>query len=116
MNNLELDMLLINWARWAKNPALSLGHCKSLESRYRSPQTWHANEMRPQVDILAAHRVEDAVVKLNPGARMLIVYNFVAPHLNFFQICRKAGVKPHNFDDAYLKARESLQNRLTITK
>ena len=86
MTDGELDLLLVNWVRWARTPHLSMNRCKSLEHRYRSPQTWHREDLKVDIDILQAHKVEDAVVSLNPSSRILIVYYYITPGQNLWQV------------------------------
>ena len=116
MTEIELELLLINWARWARASHLSTNHCKSLEHRYRSPQTWHREDLKVAVDILQAHRVENAVVILKPSPRTLIVYSYLTPNQNLWQICRKAGIKAYQFPEKLHEARIKLQTRLTFAK
>lgn len=58
-----LELAIQNWARWHWSALRRhRGHCKSLESKYRSPQPWDAPPITPlgKVDVLGAMAVEDA--------------------------------------------------------
>lgn len=57
----ELHHRLTNWARWAREHHGSIGHCASIEHRYRSPQHWWPEEPRMEVDLADALTVERAV-------------------------------------------------------
>lgn len=61
MNEIEQ---LENWARWARDNTRSIGHCASIEHRYRHPQHWDAPEPRIVVDLFAAVRVEKIIRRL----------------------------------------------------
>ena len=53
-----------NWARWARENSRSIGHCASIEHRYKSPQCWYPEEAKIPFDLLDAVLVEKAVRSL----------------------------------------------------
>lgn len=52
---------LENWARWARDHHGSVGHCLSIEHRYRSPQVWYPEQPRTEIDHKDALTVEKAI-------------------------------------------------------
>lgn len=112
MTESEFESAMNHWSRWCRNPGLSRDHCRSLECRWKSPQIWHQEVLQVQIDIPLAHKVEAAVVGLKPVYRVILVYNYITPTANFFQVCRRAGTKPHLFDDRLEEAKKSVKNIL----
>ena len=109
----SLDQALEHWRRYSLSGKHEPVKCISIESRYRSPQTWHATEPTRNIDVLLAEKVEKAVV-INPH-RDLIVYSVLKPKTSLFKVCRMAGIKPYQFTDTLNKARQMLAIRLRIT-
>lgn len=69
---LEIHARLINWGHWAHGGRLPDTRCQSIESRYRSPQTWYPAVPRVSVGERDAYAVECAVRKLPEIPRFLI--------------------------------------------
>lgn len=116
MTPLEFDSILGNWTRWAKSGAQQGNRCKSLEHRYKSPQSdhWSPPEPKTQIDVLSAERVEAVVVALPIKSRRLVVYHYLTPYVSIFVACRAAGVKVGNYDEQLRIAVNKLKNRLTF--
>lgn len=80
---------LENWAKWARVSRIIPTSCKSLESRYRSPQHWNAPEPSIFLDILDAVEVEKAIIKLPRPQLNIIVYAYIRPGYDFHAFCSK---------------------------
>lgn len=69
MHRGDLQMILANWASWARD-RYHKKHCASLEHRYRSPQAWgdwetaSPDPIAPPVDILQAVEVQKVIGRL----------------------------------------------------
>lgn len=61
----DLVYRIRNWARWAGGHFGSIGHCASVEHRYRSPQHWWPEQPRAEVEPFDALAVEKAVRALD---------------------------------------------------
>ena len=109
----DTENRLHNWARWAKvRPKYST--CRSLEHKYKSPQTWHAEEPRVEVNILDAVVIEKALVhpSFPRRYRELIKYVYLYPGINPMKICRKLGIRNGDIDAEVRYAILMLENRL----
>lgn len=89
MNNNQLQDRLLNWAKWAKASRREPVSCKSLETRYRSPQHWHAPEPTVFIDILDAVEVEKAIIKMPRPQINIIVYSHIKSGYDFHAFCSK---------------------------
>ena len=64
-----------NWARWARENSRSIGHCSSIEHRYKSPQCWYPPEPKAIIDLFDAVRVEKVVRQLpNEYQKPFVLY------------------------------------------
>lgn len=61
----DLTLRIRNWARWAGGHFGSVGHCASIEHRYRSPQHWWPEQPKTEVDLFDAVVVEKAIRALD---------------------------------------------------
>lgn len=107
------DVRLPNWARWAKvRPHYS--SCRSLEHKYKSPQTWHEVEPKTEIDLLDAVVIEKALVHpaFPKRAREIIKYCYLMPHLHPMKVCRKLGIRNGEIDMELRNAINMLANRL----
>lgn len=128
----DLTWRIRNWARWAREHSGSIGHCMSIEHRYRSPQCWWPEEARVEVDLADAMAVERAV--------RAIPIEFQKPYVWFvvyFGQKREAGQIPmelknilvrilarryklvinrNRIADVILDAQHMVENRLTTPK
>lgn len=102
---------LDNWKRWAKDkPQYRV--TKSLEGKYKSPQHWHPPEPKIFVDILDAIKVERAIIDLPKPYKQLIIYKYIMPFLSFDGFCRKAAIRPDQYDVFERRAIDMIVNRL----
>lgn len=80
-NRDRLNSRLENWARWCRSRDRVKGRCLSIEHRYRSPQWGHWDSAPPQnlpdIDLLDAGLVEDAVSSLPLRFKKFFVYLYV---------------------------------------
>jgi hypothetical protein len=60
-----LELRLRNWTRWARQGHGTVGHCSSIEYRYKTPQCWWPEEPRTEIDLLDAILVERAARSLS---------------------------------------------------
>lgn len=60
----EIEPIMDNWLRWAKDHAKSPAKCRSLESRWKSPQVWQGMQPRSEVDLFEAIAVEKIICQL----------------------------------------------------
>jgi len=116
MTGVEFEAAMSNWARWAQSTQPSGDRCRSLESGYRSPQTWHAEEPHIEVDVLDAERIEYAVVSLPPNIRHLIVYAYLTPNIDIHSICRRVGIRVWHFQDKLDGAKKALARKIYISQ
>ena len=79
---------LDNWRRWARSGKHPPASCRSLESRYKSPQCWHPVNPTIPIDIIDAGKVEDAIIKLSELDRDILVYAYISPAYHFDAFCR----------------------------
>jgi hypothetical protein len=88
---------LFNWANWARVAKFSPSSCKSLESRYKSPQAWNPPEPRTIIDILDAIKVEKAIVSLPRRDINIIVYAYLKSGYNFDAFCSKHKIAGNKY-------------------
>jgi len=112
LNTTEFDEAMVNWVRWVRSSPQRGASCKSLESRYRCPQVWHAREPSVFLDTLEAERVEGAVVSLPLRSRTLIIYSYLKKGMSIFSACRQAGIAVGKFDERMSEAKRMLMGRL----
>lgn len=84
---------LENWARYAKSSRREPISCRSLESRYKSPQHWEPVILNWEVDLLDAWEVEKAIVLLDEKDRKIIVYAYITPYKHFDAFCSKNKIR-----------------------
>lgn len=126
----ELHHRLTNWARWARDHNGSIGHCASIEHRYRSPQHWWPEDARIEVDLADALAVEREVralplamqkpfvlyvvrfrqVKNHDGGMPLEVKNII---LRILAKQYKIAINRNRLWDVVLDAHHFVFNRLT---
>lgn len=90
----DLEPRLRNWANWCK-PSLILWPiaCNGLESNYKSNQVWEATPSpRIAIDILDAHKLEDAIVKLPKRYKTALKHWYITK-LDTRWIAKRAGTK-----------------------
>lgn len=64
---------LAHWRRWARRqPQIPHARAGSIESRYRSPQVWHAEQPREPLDMRLATLVENAWARQGQDARLAL--------------------------------------------
>lgn len=80
---------LENWARYAKSSRREPISCRSLESRYKSPQCWEPVILNWEVDLLDAWEVEKGIISLDEKDRKIIVYAYIRPGYDFDAFCSK---------------------------
>lgn len=109
-----------NWSAWARDRKITPISCRGLESQYKPPPMWEYPQLKAEVDINAAIKIERILVgeTFPKKAMALIVYNYVYPWLNFQGALRKINrfdgehVKQSNFDMKLEWAKRVLHNRL----
>lgn len=114
---IDIQDRLVNWARWAKvRPKYST--CRSLEHKYKSPQTWHEQEPRIEVNILDAVIIEKALVNIAfpKRHRELIKYAYLYAGINPMKICRKLGIRNGEIEMELRLAISMLENRIKADK
>lgn len=93
---------------------------KSLEGRYKpegisSDDIPHITE---PVDVHIAVKIEKIIITLPHTHKMIIVAQFMYPYvLNdtlFFKFCRKAAIKPRDYDELLRKAILMVHNKLSM--
>lgn len=113
------DLLFENWARWVRDRWGEPSMCHSIESRYRSPQTWHPPEARPpEVDRNSAMLVEKQVSyfqrsenKSLKGYAEILKGHYVLrakPEAS----CRKAKVRVRDYNSVLKVAQLTVINRM----
>jgi hypothetical protein len=117
--NQDLEQRIINWSMWAKSGKNPPTSCRSLESRYKSPQCWHAEQARMPIDILDAVEVEKAIIKLPRQQLNIIVYAYIRSGYDFHAFCSKNRIhgtklvsKAEQFKIDQLRAETMLKNIL----
>jgi len=90
---MNIQSRLKNWAHWAKYNRIRPASCKSLESKYKSPQIWHQPELKTEIDLLDAYKVEEALISLPRRDMDLLVYAYIKSNRNFDIVCRKLKIK-----------------------
>lgn len=108
---------LENWARYAKSSRREPISCRSLESRYKSPQCWEPVILNWEVDLLDAWEVEKAIIRLDEKDRKIIVYAYITPFKNFDQFCSKHkihGSRNMSKSDTFTLIQLEAERRLDI--
>lgn len=113
------DELFENWARWVKDRWFQPSMCYSIESRYRSPQTWHPPEARPpEVDRNSAIAVEKQVSYLKRsinkslnGYGHILVGHYVK-RSKPEAVCRKARIRMSEYNAVLKMAQLTVKNRM----
>ena len=90
---MDIKSRLENWARWSRYTRIRPASCKSLESKYKSPQIWHQPEIKIEVDLLDALKVEKGLVSLPRRCMDLLVYSYVKSNRDFDIVCSKLKIK-----------------------
>lgn len=119
MTDDELTALFENWSRYIRNSFYEPSMCQSIESRYRSPQTWHPPEARPpEVDRISGMNVEKQVTYLrlsenksfNSYAEMLKGHHVykAKPEVT----CRKARIRIRDYNAVLRIAQLTVKNRM----
>jgi hypothetical protein len=115
----DLEQRIINWSIWAKSSLKAPVSCRSLESRYKSPQHWHAEQARMPIDILDAVEIEKAIIKLPRPQLNIIVYAYIRSGYDFNAFCSKNRIhgtklvsKTEQFKIDQLRAETMLRNIL----
>lgn len=60
----EIESIMSNWERWSRDRKHSPASCKSLESRWKSPQVWQGMQPYCEVDLFEALAVEKIICQL----------------------------------------------------
>lgn len=89
----DIKSRLYNHSRWARTSQFSTASCKSLESRYRSPQHWHIEPIKIPIDILDAFVIEDALIQLPKYNLKLLIYCYISSGYNYDSFCKKNKIK-----------------------
>jgi len=84
---------LENWARAFKDSRFHVVSCKSLESRYKSPQHWQPAELKAEYDLNDAIKTERAIIQLSKREQNIIVYNYIKNGYDFHKFCSKNKIK-----------------------
>lgn len=110
MTHDDLHKRLDNWARWAiEKPHYQ--HCRSIEHRYKTPQTWEAQAPRMEADWKDAVIVERAIIILPPASKIIIVGHHLY-RSDPRAISRRAGVNWNGFNNHLRYAESMLHNIL----
>ena len=84
---------LENWSRWARTRKTYPGSCRSLESRYRSPQHWEPKELYVAPDINDALEIERGLIKMPTRNRSILVYAYLKSGYDFDLFCSKHRIR-----------------------
>jgi hypothetical protein len=90
---MDIKLRLFNWSRWSRTTSVRPASCKSLESKYKSPQIWHEPELKAEVDLLDAYKVEKGLVSMQRRDMDLLVYAYIKSNRDFDIVCRKLKIK-----------------------
>lgn len=96
----ELEEMLWNWARYVR--FYRHRHtCKSIEHRWRSPQTWNPPGPRPpDLDVPSGQIVENTVCRLLQGDYhrygLMLVWHYVL-RADIRATCRKLKLHPNDY-------------------
>lgn len=111
----DLERLLDNWGRWCRDLP-SRGHCESIESRYRSPQTWY-EPGAPQAPASPVDR--EAALAVNrawgsvPQPWKGVLRDWYVYHANPAMTCRRLKIPRRAHDEYVHDARLMVRNLLT---
>lgn len=113
------EELFSNWARWVRDRFYSPSMCYSIESRYRSPQTWHPPEARPpEVDRIAGMAVEKQVSYLQRSENQSlkgyaeVLKGHYVKKSKPEAVCRKARIRMSEYNAVLKMAQLTVKNRM----
>ena len=109
----EIAPVMDNWLRWVRDHTKSPVKCRSLESRWKSPQVWQGLKPRGEIDLFEALAVEKIVCQLPKKHKAAIKAWHVQkmpPHI----MRRKIGT--HDIRQLMHQAWHIIRNRLTQIK
>lgn len=119
MTDDELTALFENWARYVRNKFYEPSMCQSIESRYRSPQTWHPPEARPpEVDQISGMAVEKEVSYLQRSENKSFkgYAEILKGHYVFKAkpeaTCRRAVIRVRDYNAVLRVAQLTVKNRM----
>jgi hypothetical protein len=108
---------LENWSRWARTRKTYPGSCRSLESRYRSPQWWEPKEIYVAPDVNDAIEVERGLIRMPERNRNILVYAYLKKGYDFDAFCSKHKIrgsrevtKSQQFDIDQISSENMLRN------
>jgi hypothetical protein len=84
---------LENWSRWARSRKVYPGSCRSLESRYRSPQWWEPKELHVSPDVNDALEIERGLIRMPERNRNILVYAYLKKGYDFDAFCSKNRIR-----------------------
>jgi hypothetical protein len=88
-----IELRLENWSRWARTRKVYPGSCRSLESRYRSPQWWEPRELHVSPDINDALAIEKGLIRMPERNRNILVYAYLKNGYDFDLFCSKHKIR-----------------------
>lgn len=120
MDRSELQVILANWARWARDKHHKQ-HCASLEHRYRSPQAWgdwetaSPDPIAPPVDILQAVQVQKVIGRLGFQYAWALTFAYCYPKYDRWKAAAFCGVyRPERLLRLIRKAENMVANGLQL--
>jgi hypothetical protein len=88
-----IELRLENWSRWARTRKVYPGSCRSLESRYRSPQWWEPRDLHVSPDINDALAIEKGLIRMPERNRNILVYAYLKKGYDFDLFCSKHKIR-----------------------